>query len=171
MAQGVVEGIFLASIGKEPMECVREAEALAGRGLRGDRYAEGVGTHSGGDAGNQVTLIAAEALEAVARENGIDLRPEHSRRNLVTRGVDLTRLVGRPFRVGGALLRGVRLNQPCLHLEGLVGVSGLKAALEDRSGLNAEILEGGLIRQGDRVEEGAAGTAAQAGGSARDPEA
>lgn len=153
VAQGFVEGIFLASIGKEPMENVGEAEALAGKGLRGDRYAEGAGTHSSSDPGCQITLIAAEALEAVARENGIALRPEHSRRNLVTRGVDLRRLVGRPFRIGGALLRGVKLNHPCLHLEGLVGAPGLKAALEDRSGLNAEILEGGLIRQGDRVEE------------------
>ncbi|OGL60094.1 MAG: hypothetical protein A3J27_01600 [Candidatus Tectomicrobia bacterium RIFCSPLOWO2_12_FULL_69_37] len=153
MAQGVVEGIFLTSISKEPMEGVSEAEALAGRGLRGDRYAEGAGTHSSSDPGCQVTLIAAEAIEAVARENGIALRPEHSRRNLVTRGVDLTRFVGKTFRVGGVLLRGVRINQPCLHLEGLVGAPGLKAALEERAGLNAEILEGGLIRRGDRVVE------------------
>ncbi|MEK6711836.1 MAG: MOSC domain-containing protein [Nitrospinota bacterium] len=166
---GIIEGIYLAPIGKEPMECAREAEALAGRGLRGDRYAEGAGTHSSADPGCQITLIAAEALDAVARESGIGLRPEHSRRNLVTRGVDLTRLVGRPFRAGGALLRGVRLNQPCLHLEGLVGAPGLKAALDGRSGLNAEVLEGGLIRQGDRVEEAVAGAATQAEGSAWDP--
>jgi len=152
-AHGVVEGIFLASIGKEPMEGVLAAEALAGRGLRGDRYSEGAGTHSSSDPGCQITLISAEALEAMARDSGIALRPEHSRRNLVTRGVDLGRLVGRPFRIGGALLRGVRINQPCLHLEGLIGISGLKAALEDRSGLNAEILEGGTIRRGDPVEE------------------
>jgi len=73
------------------------------------------------------------------------------RRNLVTRGVALNHLVGREFRVGAARLKGIRLGEPCDHMEALSGVPGIRKALVHRGGLRAEILEGGLVRVGDIV--------------------
>ena len=52
-------------------------QAIAGRGLRGDRYCRQEGA---GNPDQEVTLIEREALEALAREHGIRLEPAQSRR-------------------------------------------------------------------------------------------
>lgn len=43
---GVVELLAVAPVAEAPMQLVRHARALAGRGLEGDRYADGSGTFS-----------------------------------------------------------------------------------------------------------------------------
>ena len=49
---------------------VGSVRAVAGKGLEGDRYANGVGTFSGqAGTGREVTLIEAEAIESLARED------------------------------------------------------------------------------------------------------
>jgi MOSC domain-containing protein YiiM len=67
-----------------------------------------------------VTLIEVEALEALARNHGIELAPHEQRRNLTTRGVPLNHLVGQYFRIGNCVIYDRRLNVPCLYLEHLV---------------------------------------------------
>jgi MOSC domain-containing protein YiiM len=73
-----------------------------------------------------------------------------SRRNLLTRGVPLNHLIGREFTVGEVVLRGIRLCEPCDHLEGLT-VKGIKDGLHHRGGLRAEILHGGTLQPGDAI--------------------
>ncbi len=63
----------------------------------------------------------------------------------------MNHLVGTQFRVGAVVLRGIRLCEPCEHLESLTR-AGVRTALVHRGGLRAEILEGGEIRIGDRIE-------------------
>ncbi len=60
---GEVEAIHIAREAEARTEAVEEVEAVAGRGLRGDRYFYDEGTFSGDD----ITLIEAEALSAVER--------------------------------------------------------------------------------------------------------
>lgn len=149
---GHVETIFIAPVARIALLPVPAVLAIAGRGLEGDRYCLGVGSFSRWpDSGRAVSLIAAEAIEQILSETGIDLSGGRSRRNVVTRGVDLAALNGRKFRVGGALLRGSRRCAPCGYLERLIGL-GTFAALKGRGGLRADIMEGGLIRAGDAVE-------------------
>ena len=83
-----------------------------------------------------ITLIEAEALEALEREHGVRLEPHESRRNIVTRGVALNELVGREFRVGEVVLRGLMLCEPCRHLEKLTGKQLIRG-LVHRGGLRA----------------------------------
>lgn len=150
--EGEVVSVHIAPVAGEPMVEVAQAQALAGRGLAGDRYAEGVGTYSrkqGPD--REVTLIEMEAIEALARDCGIRLDAGQSRRNIVTRGVPLNHLVDADFRVGAVRMRGVRLNEPCRYFENLLGIEGLFHALWNRSGLNARILGEGAIRAGDVI--------------------
>ena len=71
---------------------------------------------------------------------------------MVTRGVPLNHLVERNFRVGEALLRGIRLCEPCKRLESLTQ-PGVITALLHRGGLRADVLQEGIIRVGDTVEE------------------
>lgn len=134
------------------MQMVAQVEAVAGKGLVGDRYAQMAGTFSkAGHAEQQVTLIEIEAVEAARRDYGLDYHPIDSRRNILTRGVAVNHLVGREFTIGPVRLRGVKLAEPCRHMEKLCGKEGARKALIHRGGLRAEVLEGGIIRLGDPV--------------------
>jgi MOSC domain-containing protein YiiM len=151
MWQGRVEAIHIAREAGQPSAAVTAVRAVRGQGLEGDRYFYKVGTysdHPGG--GREVTLIEAEALEALARETSIVLDSGASRRNIVTRCVPLNDLVGLRFRVGEVLLEGTRLCEPCLHLERLTR-KGVMVGLLHRGGLRTVILEGGTVRVGDPI--------------------
>ncbi len=133
------------------MQGVGEALAVAGRGLEGDRYFERQGTWWRAEKPDrEITLIEAEALEAFSRESGISLATAESRRNLLTRGIALNALVGKKFRVGNVELEGIKLCEPCAHLEKLTKKKVAKG-LAGRGGLRARILGGGTIRVGDEI--------------------
>ena len=140
------------------MVSVNEVHAVPGKGLEGDRYFRQVGTYSGrpGPAGlppaREVTMIEIEAIEALKRDYGIELGLGDSRRNIVTRGVPLNHLVGREFHAGKVSLRGVRLCEPCAHLERLTHKELLRA-LVHKGGLRAQILTDGIIRVLDNIQE------------------
>src|SRR6516164_4429745 len=110
MFQGKLLGIHLAAHAEADLQPLTEVEAIAGRGLAGDRYCAREGTFSkNGGADREVTLIEAEALVGLQREYGITLTPAQARRNLLTEGVPLNHLVGKEFAVGDVVLRGIRL--------------------------------------------------------------
>lgn len=130
----------------------RESVDVAERGLRGDRYVEEAGTYSGqGGGGRDLTLVEAEAVDAIAREADVHLGPGEHRRNVTTAGVALDHLVGERLRVGDAVCRGVRLCEPCAHLRSLVGRADVLPALVHRGGLRADVIEGGTVVVGDPV--------------------
>jgi MOSC domain-containing protein YiiM len=143
---GRVEGIFIAPKKRELPQPVESVRAFAGRGLEGNRY------FFDGDApaGQALTLIAAEAVEAMEREHGISIEPRESRRNVVTRGIDVNELVGKRFRIGGVECLGVELCEPCTTLESMTQPGIIKGLLH-RGGLNADILTDGEISVGDSV--------------------
>jgi hypothetical protein len=149
---GVVGGLFVGPRRLEPMAAVPEIRALSGCGIEGDRYCREEGTFSKKSPSNQMTLIEMEALDAVAQEYGFAIAPEESRRNVLTCGTALNHLVGREFMIGGVRLRGLRLCEPCSHLEKLAGKQMIKA-LRHRGGLRAEILSGGVIKVGEKIME------------------
>jgi len=64
-------------------------------------------------------LIEIEAIEALKREYDLDMAPGLSRRNMITARRRLNHLVGREFTIGEVVLRGMRLCEPCAHLEKL----------------------------------------------------
>ena len=151
MFQGELIGIFIAPRKRDNLQAVVQVEAIAGRGLVGDRYFLQDGTFSKKDSPDrEVTLIEIEALEALARESSITLQPGQARRNLVTRGVPLNHLVGREFAVGEIVLHGIRLCEPCSHLESLT-CEGVHNGLSHRAGLRARIAKGGILRSGDKI--------------------
>jgi MOSC domain-containing protein YiiM len=153
MFRGQVVAIYTAPVKGAPMERHDEVRAVAGVGLEGDRYASGDGmyTRSGDDGKRALTLIEREAVDAARREYDIELDEHEARRNVVTEGVPLNHLVGRTFRIGDVVLRGLKLAEPCAYLEGLTR-PGVRRALVHRAGLRAEIVEGGILRVGDAVE-------------------
>lgn len=150
--RGTVVAIHTAPEAKAPMQSADAVEAVAGRGLRGDRYFEGIGTFSDveGD-GRDLTLTEAEAIEAIERDADIALDFEDHRRNVTTRDVALNHLVGERFRIGEVVCEGVRLCEPCDHLRRST-VDGIEDALAHRGGLRADIVDGGTIRVDDSIE-------------------
>jgi len=141
---GSVEGIHIAAHEAAPCEPVEQVSVVAGRGVRGDRkFAE----HARGS-GEDLTLIAAESLEALEREHGIALAPGESRRQLTTRGVDLNALVGRRFTVGSVEAVGVDLCEPCVSLQRATQ-PGVMRGLAHRGGIYADVISGGEIAVGD----------------------
>jgi MOSC domain-containing protein YiiM len=146
---GTVVSIHIVERSGGPAAVVPSVRALAARGLEGDRI---VNEAKGAiDPDRQLTLIEAEALEALQRDYGVALSPAESRRNVCTRGVSLNHLVGRTFRIGAATARGIRLCEPCGTMEKLSGQRGACKGLVHRGGLRAEIVEGGVIRAGDAI--------------------
>ena len=141
---GSVAAVLIAPDAEKPLTRVETARAVAGRGLVGDRYHDGRGTFSQPGRGYQLTLVEAEALDA------LDLPWEQARRNIVTHGIALNNLTGRRFALGRVECIGRRLCEPCSHLESLAR-PGLLRPLVHRGGLRADILTDGSIAVGDEI--------------------
>ena len=150
MNTGTVEFIYIAPAATAPTVAVKEVLAIPGVGLDGDRYALRQGTFFKPEPEFELTLIEAEAIEALKRDYNVELAPGEARRNLVTRGIALNHLVGRDFQIGEVKVHGIRLCEPCDHLQRLTGRQVIKG-LRHRGGLRAQILTQGAIRVGDSL--------------------
>jgi MOSC domain-containing protein YiiM len=135
---GTVEGITLVLDETGAIRTVDAVDAEPGRGLDGDYH-------------DDLTLIAAEALDALGEDTGIGLSGEQSRRNVLTRGIDLNALVGQRFSVGSVEAVGVELAEPCTKLRRLSGEPGVLRGLVHRGGLRADVVTDGQIAIGDAI--------------------
>lgn len=147
-AAGAVVGIYTAPEAGAPMEQQGSVIVVPGVGIVGDRYALGTGTWSDPRWPDQeLTLFEAEVAEELGIEHYVP------RRNIVVRDVSLDGLIGTRFRLGDALLAGVRRCDPCRYIQELTGIPGLtKSLAQERGGIRVRIIEGGKIRLGDTIE-------------------
>ncbi|HEY4384683.1 MAG TPA: MOSC domain-containing protein [Ktedonobacteraceae bacterium] len=155
LRRGSIEALYLAREAQAPMIAVSEARMILGRGMEGDRYCLGIGTHCAHDDDEphyEVTLIEGETIEALRRENKIELDFDAPRRNIVTRSFPLHHMVKRTFRIGEVIMRGIALREPCIRMIDITG-HGITMGLVHRGGLGAQILTDGVIRIGDVIEE------------------
>lgn len=144
---GQVAWIGLRPARRAPLASVDAVEALAGRGLSGDRAASRPRT--GGK--RQVTLIQAEHLPVVAALVGWrQLDPAVLRRNIVVSGLNLTALRGLRFQVGAAVLEGTGPCDPCSRMEEALGPGGY-GAMRGHGGITAMVVTSGRIQVGDPV--------------------
>ncbi|GAB7190790.1 hypothetical protein NUM3379_14970 [Kineococcus sp. NUM-3379] len=134
-----------------PTEDAPSVEAVAGRGLRGDRFF-GKAAHM--DAA--VTFLAVEAWEAVAADLALPAVPDPllARRNVVLRGAELDPLRGREFELvtaaGTVRFAGRRPANPCVWMDRVVA-PGAHRALRGRGGLRATPLTDGVLARGAAV--------------------
>ena len=147
MEAGRVEAIHIGPKKTLPAPVERVA-AHAGKGLEGNRYYYA----DGAPPGKALTLISSEALDGLEERTGIVLSAAASRRNVLTRGIDVNALVGRRFRVGEVECYGVQLCEPCAHLQSMTR-PGIIKELVHRAGINADILTDGTISVGDEIVE------------------
>jgi MOSC domain-containing protein YiiM len=123
-----------------PLVAVESVECVAGHGLVGDRFFDFKDDYKG-----QVTFFSAEVFEAVCAGIGVTGKyPGLTRRNAITRGVDLNTLIGEEFEVQGVRFLGVAECAPCYWMDQAIG-PGAEAAMKGRGGLRARILTSGRI--------------------------
>lgn len=140
--EGTVTAIHISPGYGRPMQAVEQVEAVEGKGLRGDRY---YGTR------RQVTIVATGELSAAAADLGTDRIGEGAtRRNITVELPSVPRAHGTRIEIGAVALEVWRDCTPCDVMEASVG-PGARAALRDRAGVSATVVEGGVIRVGDPV--------------------
>jgi hypothetical protein len=127
--------------GEHPTVAVNEIECVAGRGLFGDRFFGFKENYKG-----QITFFASEVFAEVCQQLGAaEKSPGITRRNVITRGVDLNSLVGRHFCLQGIEFEGVAECSPCHWMNHAIA-PGAETALHGRGGLRARILTDGVLR-------------------------
>lgn len=127
---------------------VEAIECVAGRGIRGDRFFDFKENYKG-----QITFFAWETLEAMRRELGLkQASAAAARRNVITEGLDLEKLIGTEFEVQGVRFFGVEECRPCYWMNYAFGDERVEAWLRGRGGLRARILTSGWLRRNRREE-------------------
>jgi len=137
-----VEAIHVRAPDETEVREVGVVDAIAGKGLDGDRYFFADGARPG----LALTLIEGDVVR------GAGLEPGSTHRQVTVTGAGLNDLVGKKFRVGSVECYGVMLCEPCLHLQEMTR-PGIIKELVHRAGLNADILTDGSIAVGDEVLE------------------
>ncbi|MBL8513656.1 MAG: MOSC domain-containing protein [Betaproteobacteria bacterium] len=143
---GRVEWIGLRAAPGVPMRAVASVDAIAGRGLAGDRTAERARR---GNA-RQVTFIQSEHLAAIGALLCRAVDPPLARRNIVIAGVNLLSLKGHTFTIGGARFEMTGDCHPCTAMENALGPGGYNA-MRGMGGITAVVLESGLVAVGDAL--------------------
>ncbi len=167
---GRISQILLRPARAATMQAVDRAQAVASRGLVGDRSGDkpagraGVGGASAGVGGKrQITLLQAEHLPVIQALCGLKALPATLlRRNLVVAGFNL--LAARSLfkdtplllRLGAAddpaavLLEITGPCEPCSKMEAALGPGGYNA-MRGHGGVTARVLRGGWLRVGAPV--------------------
>jgi len=139
--------------GEHPTHDVDEAVLVAGKGIVGDRF-YGRAAHLD----SSVTLLAVEAIEAVAAQLGLPAVPDPllARRNVVLRGADVNGLRGHEFVIepadgaARAVLFAGRPAAPCAWMDRMLA-PGAHAALRGRGGMRCRVVADGVLRRGPAV--------------------
>jgi MOSC domain-containing protein YiiM len=122
---------------------VNRVECVAGRGLKGDRFFDFKANYKG-----QITFFAWEVYESLSRECNVhDIPPSVFRRNVITRGVDLNKLIGSEFEIQGVRFEGTAECSPC-HWMNTAFHPEAERRLHGRGGLRARILSDGWLEEG-----------------------
>jgi MOSC domain-containing protein YiiM len=163
MSEARVEAIFTGPEEGGPIHQVDTIEAIAGRGLEGDRYfLRRVAGQESNDPGDQITLFELEAIEHTNAETDLDMKPLEMRRNIMTSGLSLAELIGKQLKIGDAVIEPLEDNPPCSWLVKLVGKPLLKPMIK-RGGVRGRIVVSGTIRAGDQIEVLAVNAQSEAG--------
>ncbi|MEI6781440.1 MAG: molybdenum cofactor biosysynthesis protein [Verrucomicrobiota bacterium] len=128
--------------GQHPVVEVNQAECVAGRGIRGDRFFDFKKDYKG-----QITFFALEVFDALRR--GLNLPQVQAaaiRRNVIIAGADLNLLVGAEFDIQGVRFSGVEECKPCHWMNSALG-PGAEDWLHGRGGLRARILTDGILHR------------------------
>lgn len=138
-----IVAIYVKRAKRGPMDCASVAKLIEEAGMAGN--ADQGGTR-------QVTVLSIEAWDAMMAELGGTLEPSARRANVVVRGIDLQETRERVLQIGACRLRIKGETKPCEQMD--EALPGLREAMKRdwRGGVYGQVIGGGEIRIGDRVE-------------------
>lgn len=149
---GVIEHIYIATHPRKSQAAFKKVTLHASLGILGDRWYASTQGHRG----KNITLIAVEEIDRYNKMHDQHIKYDATRRNIVTRGINLNELVGKTFMLGEVTLRGVELCEPCRVLGAnlaneKIGAPEVVKAFVHRGGLRADIITSGDIYVGDAI--------------------
>lgn len=151
--KGNVFEIFIAVNAGDKAQSISSASLVAGKGIEGDRYFNGVGTFSEKLKNNpsvELSLIEKEVIDNFNVTHARNHTYGEFRRNIVTEGFRLNNYVGKEFTIGNVVLKGIRLCEPCPYLAETLDTLVLPHLI-GAGGLRAQIVAGGTIKAGDLI--------------------
>jgi MOSC domain-containing protein YiiM len=149
---GKVIAIFVAPTRHTEQISVDAVQLKAGKGIVGDRFF--CLRHQ--QTLRNLTLIEWEVIEEFNRTFGLKLPLNATRRNLVTHGIRLNDLIGKTFKIGQVVCRGIELCEPCKVMARHFPATSLSQAeiiraFANKGGIRVEVLIDGAVQLGDEV--------------------
>ena len=142
-----VANICISSESGKKMESMNSIKVIANKGIVNDRYFK-----ENNDKNNQITLIESENVDYYNKISGTNFIPSDFRRNVITKGISLNKLVGKEILIGEVRLKIHDLCEPCRYLQELLGEKNLVKKLLNRGGLRCELLTNGNINVNDHIK-------------------
>ena len=130
---------------KEIKEVV-SIEVLVNKGVIGDRHFKDFN-----DPYCQLSLIESENIDYYNLKYGLNIPYVNFRRNIVTKGIRLNKLVGKKLKIGNVELEGVDLCRPCRHLTEVLNQDNILKEFIRKGGLRCQILSSSTIQIGDEI--------------------
>jgi MOSC domain-containing protein YiiM len=143
MKKGTVISVNTSLLKGEKKTPVDNADIVSCHGIEGDVHA--------GPGERQISLLAWESIERM-REKGFDAKNGDFAENLTIKGILLWELKpGDTMKVGSkVILRITRIGKVCHQRCNIYYQVG--DCVMPREGVFAEVIKGGVVRPGDRVE-------------------
>ena len=139
-------------MGRVRAVCISEKKGTPKRDIGRSLLIREFGLEKDAHAGSprQVSMLAAEEVEAFRERSKGELPPGIFGENLLVEGFDLAKCpVGTQFQIGDVLLRLTQIGKQC-H-SGCVIMQKTGECIMPRQGVFAEVLQGGVVTSGDRI--------------------
>jgi len=129
------------------IKSVNFVQAIKGKGLIDDRKFKNENNRK-----SQLTLIEIENVKDYNKFAGTSIKPIDFRRNIITQGVNLNKLINKEFFIGKIKVKAHDFCRPCKYLENLLHQENLIKYLMLKAGLRCEILTSGKIFVNDIIK-------------------
>ena len=139
--------IGISSLKGGSIKEMKSVDAVKGKGLLNDRK-----LRENNDKKSQLTLIEIESINYYNKVSKSSIKPLNFRRNIVTEGIELNKLINKEFSIGTVKVKGHDLCHPCKYLQEFLGQKNLVKDLIKKGGLRCEILSTGKIFLNDIIK-------------------
>ena len=139
--------IGISSLKGGSIKEMKSVDAVKGKGLLNDRK-----LRENNDKKSQLTLIEIESINYYNKVSKSSIKPLNFRRNIVTEGIELNKLINKEFSIGTVKVKGHDLCHPCKYLQEFLGQKNLVKELIKKGGLRCEILSTGKIFLNDIIK-------------------
>ena len=139
--------IGISSLKGGSIKEMKSVDAVKGKGLLNDRK-----LRENNDKKSQLTLIEIESINYYNKVSKSSIKPLNFRRNIVTEGIELNKLINKEFSIGTVKVKGHDLCHPCKYLQEFLGQNNLVKELSKKGGLRCEILSTGKIFLNDIIK-------------------